>query len=636
MRHHLSTIDKQRRIAHSLHWLLPSLCGLFLSCLPAEAAQLQSWRFDQSQNRLEFTTDEEIRPRVQLIPNPTRLVVDLPGIVLGQRTLKRNLGSQFRSVRLGQVNAQTARIVVELDPAYTLDPKQVKVEGSSPTKWSINLPTPQRWQATTEAETSPRPLAPAPVASPPQIVVSKPSASKPATPPVQVAQSTSGINDILVTVDGLFLPTKNSKPKIKVKRSRNKKEIQFQISGTTIAPQLAKTFTPGYHGIKSMTLKSVSDSEAELLLTVDRDSPDWMASVSRFNGIVLLPKGGPSANRSARRPGATVSLVSSKRPTASTASTSQMNTVRRIDLGGRQLLIQADQPISYSTRWSGKAYQITINSAKLADDLRKPRLGSGSPLSDITVSESERNTVTILAKPSTNVRVTGVRRVSNQAIALNLLRPGQRPTAQIPSNPFPSPSASSPPVTGRPVRGRKVIVIDPGHGGPDPGAIGIGGVRETNVVLDISLEVSRILQRQGVVVYLTRTREVDVDLPPRVRLAERVNATAFVSIHANAISMSRPDVNGLETYHAPGARLGSRLARTVHNTILRRLRMPDRRVRAARFYVIRKTSMPAILVETGFLTGAQDIVRLRNPAWRKQMAQAIAEGILNYLNGRYN
>lgn len=59
-----------------------------------------------------------------------------------------------------------------------------------------------------------------------------------------------------------------------------------------------------------MTLKSVSDSEAELLLMVDRESPDWMASVSRFSGIVLLPKGGPSANRSARRPGTTVSLVS--------------------------------------------------------------------------------------------------------------------------------------------------------------------------------------------------------------------------------------------------------------------------------------------------------------------------------------
>lgn len=415
MRHHLQTVHRQRRTTHSLRWLLPSLCGLFLSCLPAEAAQLQSWRFDQNQNRLEFTTDEEIRPRVQLIPNPTRLVVDLPGIVLGQRTLKQRLGSQFRSIRLGQVNAQTARIVVELDPAYTLDPQEVKVEGNSPTNWSINLPTPQRWQSSSETpDNSSTALAPAPL-PPFQAVQPAPAlspkivATKSPSPPLQIAQSSSGISDILVTVDGLFLPTKKSKPKVKVKRSRNKKEITFKISGTTISPQLAKTFTPGYHGIKSMTLKSVSDSEAELLLMVDRESPDWMASVSRFSGIVLLPKGGPSANRSARRPGTTVSLVSPNRPTPSTTANSRLNTVRRIDLGGRQLLIQADQPISYSTRWSGRAYQITINSAKLADDLRKPRLGSGSPLSDITVTESDSNTVTILAKPSTNVRVTGSR-----------------------------------------------------------------------------------------------------------------------------------------------------------------------------------------------------------------------------------
>lgn len=607
-------------------WLLPGLCGMILSCLPAEAAQLKFWRFDQAQNRLEFTTDEEIRPRVQLIPNPTRLVVDLPGIVLGQRTLKRSLGSHFRSVRLGQVDAQTARIVVELDPAYTLDPQQVKVEGASPTNWSINLPAPQRSQ--TSARNTPQPTASTPdaIASSPSIV-----ATKPASPPLQVAQSQSGISDILVTVDGLFLPTKKSKPKVKVKRSRNKKEIQFKISGTTIAPHLAKTFNPGYHGIKSMTLKSQSDSEAELIMEVDRDSPDWRASVSRFSGIVLLPKGGPSANPSARRPGTTASLVSPNRPPSQTSSTNRINTIRRIDLGGRQLLIQADQPISYNTRWSGKAYQITINSAQLASDLKAPKLGSSSPLSDIQVSQSDQNTVTILAEPSTNVRVTGVQRLTTQSIALSLLRPGQRPIVQIPSTP------SSPRPTTLPrVSGRRVVVIDPGHGGPDPGAIGIGGVRETNVVLDIGLEVSRILQRQGVTVYLTRTREQDVDLPPRVALAERVSATVFVSIHANAISMSRPDVNGLETYHAPGARLGARLAQTVHNTILRNLRMPDRRVRAARFYVIRKTSMPAILVETGFLTGAQDIVGLRNPAWRKQMAQAIAEGILNYLNGRYN
>ena len=89
-------------------------------------------------------------------------------------------------------------------------------------------------------------------------------------------------------------------------------------------------------------------------------------------------------------------------------------------------------------------------------------------------------------------------------------------------------------------RGRYRVVIDPGHGGPDPGAVGIRGIREAEIVLDISLQVARLLEAKGVQVTLTRTAEVDVDLPPRVALANRLGATAFVSIHANAISMSRP------------------------------------------------------------------------------------------------
>ena len=65
-------------------------------------------------------------------------------------------------------------------------------------------------------------------------------------------------------------------------------------------------------------------------------------------------------------------------------------------------------------------------------------------------------------------------------------------------------------------RGRYTIVIDPGHGGPDPGAVGIGGLRETDVVLDVSLQVAALLRARGVDVLLTRTGDVDVDLPPRV------------------------------------------------------------------------------------------------------------------------
>lgn len=177
---------------------------------------------------------------------------------------------------------------------------------------------------------------------------------------------------------------------------------------------------------------------------------------------------------------------------------------------------------------------------------------------------------------------------------------------------------------------RYVVVIDPGHGGRDPGAIGIGGLRETDVVMDISRQVATLLQQQGVQVVMTRTGEQFIDLAPRVSVAERANADIFVSIHANAISMSRPEVNGAETYYYASS-AGYRLAQSIQQSILQRTGMGDRGVKEARFYVLRNTSMPSALVETGFVTGSQDAPRLRNPTFRTQMAEAIAAGILNYL-----
>jgi len=195
----------------------------------------------------------------------------------------------------------------------------------------------------------------------------------------------------------------------------------------------------------------------------------------------------------------------------------------------------------------------------------------------------------------------------------------KQPPSQDPGVPRPRPNV------------RVVVVVDPGHGGQDPGAIGIGGLREKDVILPIALEVARLLERQGVNAVLTRADDRFVDLAPRVALAEAARATLFVSIHANAISLSRPDVNGLETYYAPGSSSGARLAQTIHSSILRTVRVRDRGVRQARFYVLRKTSMPATLVEVGFVTGREDAANLRSVIYRGQLAQAIAEGILRYV-----
>ncbi len=195
------------------------------------------------------------------------------------------------------------------------------------------------------------------------------------------------------------------------------------------------------------------------------------------------------------------------------------------------------------------------------------------------------------------------------------------PTSSVPNSDIVLPTVPA---------GRYTVVIDPGHGGFDPGAVGIAGVREKDVVIDVSTRVAQHLRDSGARVVMTRTTDIELDLQPRVDIAERARGTVFVSIHANAISLSRPDVNGVETFYY-GSANGKRLADTIHRSFLNAINIDDRRVREARFYVIRQTSMPAALLEMGFLTGAKDTLLLRNPETRKRMARATAQGILRYL-----
>jgi len=181
-------------------------------------------------------------------------------------------------------------------------------------------------------------------------------------------------------------------------------------------------------------------------------------------------------------------------------------------------------------------------------------------------------------------------------------------------------------------RNKIEVVIDPGHGGPDPGAIGIGGIRETDVVLEVSKIIKNLLSEKGVKVRLTRTNEVDLDLPPRVSFANNTDADIFVSIHANASRGKRRDIYGLETFYYRGWR-GRFLAKRIQIQILRvSPGSPDRGVKQGRFYVIKNTRMPAVLVEIGFLTGRLDARRLEKINHRKRLAYAIVKGILEYLD----
>ena len=175
------------------------------------------------------------------------------------------------------------------------------------------------------------------------------------------------------------------------------------------------------------------------------------------------------------------------------------------------------------------------------------------------------------------------------------------------------------------------VVIDPGHGGPDSGAIGIGGLRETDVVLDVSKIVTNILNKKGVKVKMTRTNEIDLDLGPRVSIANNTKADIFVSIHANASVGKKRNINGLETFYYSGWK-GRLLAEKIQKQIIKvSPGSPDRGVRRGNYFVIKQTNMPAVLVEIGFVTGKLDGSRLSKDMHRERVAYAIARGILEYL-----
>jgi N-acetylmuramoyl-L-alanine amidase len=398
-------------------WLFSGIVSFFLLLsAAAEAATLQFWRFSQAQNRLELRTDQGIQPRAQLLQNPARLVIDLPGTRLGRPKQTEAYRGTVISLRVAQFERDTTRIVLELARGYTLDPAQVKFRYNNARQWTVELPPP------------------------------------------------------------------------------------------TVLPLLAD--------INNLPSQAIAVPQA----------PGVVAGSSLFNSNAAVPSPNPGY------------VVTPANPTRA--------------------------------------------------------------LPALTTSEPSPNS------------------------GFSLPNRGTRPPVSV------TPLPATPRPVFQPANGRLVVVIDPGHGGPDPGAVGIGGLKETDVVLDIGRQVTALLERQGVTVIQTRNAEYDLGLEPRVQMANKANATVFVSIHANAISLARPDISGLETYYYDS---GKALADVVHRTILEDIGLPDRRVRSARFYVLRRTSMPSILVETGFVTGAADAARLSDADYRSRMAAAIAKGILRYL-----
>ena len=173
--------------------------------------------------------------------------------------------------------------------------------------------------------------------------------------------------------------------------------------------------------------------------------------------------------------------------------------------------------------------------------------------------------------------------------------------------------------------GEKVVVIDPGHGGIDYGAIR-SGINEKDITTDVSLRVAKILRSDGYKVYLTRDEDKTLSLQERVDFAEENNPDIFVSIHVN--SSEGTTATGLETHYYHDYSIG--LAKVVHAAMVKYVNSKDRGLFKSKFYVINHTTMPAILVEIGFISNEDERNDLISDKRKQATAKAIAEGIKNY------
>ncbi len=200
----------------------------------------------------------------------------------------------------------------------------------------------------------------------------------------------------------------------------------------------------------------------------------------------------------------------------------------------------------------------------------------------------------------------------------------------------------------------KTVVLDPGHGGHDKGAVNTLGM-EKNFALDVCFRAKKLLEESGLKVILTRQSDIFIPLDSRPKVANAIPGSIFVSVHFND-SLVNPLASGFEIFSCtprgipstsdntlasrdlrsePGNAIdvpSAALSASIYHSLLGNIPQIDRGVKKARFAVLRRATVPAVLVEGGFVSSSAEGRLIFSPAWRQQLAQAIVTGIANYKN----
>ena len=332
----------------------------------------------------------------------------------------------------------------------------------------------------------------------------------------------------------------------------------------------------------------------------------------------------------------------------------------------------------------GRVY-IDINRTRLGKNVREITIGDGL-LRGARVGQYKPDIVRVVLDTE-NIKDFKVFPLSDPARLIIDVR-GERPVEISRLEPTisssPEPVAESrheePPITEKKARTPRKsaiskirrIVVDPGHGGHDPGAVGPSGLQEKDVVLSVALKLRELLKDElGLDVVMTRSTDVFIPLEERTAIANKVNADLFLSVHANAAA--NRSATGIETYYLnlakteKAAQLAAKengtslekvsvlqailfdlmasyklndsahLAEEVQKSLYKKIRgryadVKNLGVKQGPFYVLVGATMPSILVETAFLSNAQEEARLKDPAYLDMTAEGILEGVRGYIS----
>lgn len=577
----------------------------------APVVSVEGVRWDAERQAYVVKASGELEPRVQRLEAPARLVIDLPNakLVPAYQALEGAPGSGITRVRVGQFQATTTRVVLDLSRAV-----QVGVEAGG---HELVITAPRGTGAgepAANASTSP----------------AAPAAAVVRTPTIRAIRHRHG--DFAIEMSQRAAYWSHVRP-------GNGQPVRYLLvfPNTKLAPGAQGTVPIGAYGVHRVTATQAgSEARVEFELSKAptfevRPGPQgWRFLADRTPvAAVQTPTPTPTARptprvaarptpapRASRKPAerlttrprtpkasSDVSRPAAARPEAAAwaGAPDAPLTLRKVD-GHWQMLLSADDRFRFTTTPVGDdRLRVDITGGRVALPRDSVYIDNGL-IARVRVNSQAGDATRLTIDLDQPVRHTARLLGNQRSLLLGFHRVG-----------------------------KERITLDPGHGGSDHGTTGQRGTREKDVTLAIATRLARMMEAGGISVQMTRMKDLEILLRPRVEMANRADADVFVSIHANSFG-NQHGVNGIETYYFSDESYP--LAKSIHKSLLRSLGRPDRGVRKNNFYVVHHTKMPAALIELGYLSNPEEEALLASPAYQERAAQAIYTGIREFMAAR--